>query len=390
MKFSFAFIFIVFCLFQACTSFRRDRSYRYDFSVAEIDSSELSGFCSIIAGFNREFDARVGSTIPGAVILFIRDGEIYFKQAFGYKNLGSGTRMTTDAIFRVALISKTVSAIGVMKLVEYGVISLDEPVANLMKNLQIPDTAFYSQSISFRNLLTHTSGISDHMFNFLAYSTEHDLQYIFDTHEPSVFVRAPGERFLYSNVGFHVLLLAMEGATGKNFTDLMAYYVLRPMKMQNSTFEHNLEVETRLATPYDRNLFMHSPLLEELFAASGGLYTTAGDLAHLVIQMMMVYHGKENNFILSQDSLKKMFSREVIAFFSDTMTSYWGLGFSIEQHSGNIFLHGHRGTTRGYNTAYWFCLDSKDGIIILTNGTRGHSELIEPLRLEWIKYLISR
>jgi CubicO group peptidase (beta-lactamase class C family) len=108
-------------------------------SCTKFSITEFNSLDDIIINCETQLPEIVGKNIPGAVIVFIKDGEIYYSKAFGYKNISSKDIMTTDTIFQAASISKTISAIGVMKLVEEKKIEIDRPVEFYLTRWHIPD-----------------------------------------------------------------------------------------------------------------------------------------------------------------------------------------------------------------------------------------------------------
>jgi CubicO group peptidase (beta-lactamase class C family) len=100
MKKSMFFIFLLVLVFQSC---------------AIVSIKETNTLESIVSQLDDKFNKSVGKNIPGAVIIFIKNGEIYYQQAFGYKDKENDVIMTEDANFQVASISKYFCALGIMK-----------------------------------------------------------------------------------------------------------------------------------------------------------------------------------------------------------------------------------------------------------------------------------
>lgn len=114
--------------------------------------------------FTAHIDVRIHELmktyqIPGVSMALVQDGRIVWSQAFGYADIESGRRMTTDTVCRVQSISKPVTAWGVMKLAERGEIDLDNPVSYYLKNWRLPASEFSEEKTSVRQLLSHTSGM---------------------------------------------------------------------------------------------------------------------------------------------------------------------------------------------------------------------------------------
>ncbi|MDR0511659.1 MAG: beta-lactamase family protein [Treponema sp.] len=333
-------LFIVLVQFQSCTG----RSVQEPLELRDI-----------ISTLDKYFDEEIGNTIPGAVILFIKDGEVYYKNAFGYKDLESRTRMTTDTVFRVASVSKTVAALRVMRLVEDGTISLDELVDNYLTRQRFTPSMHDIGGLTFRRLLSHTAGTRPH--------------------------------FYYQDLNYNVLQLEI---TLRNRTFLAEYVsenIFEPLNMTSSFYDVNLIPPERLATSYNNELgFPPRFFLSSAWDAAGGLYTTAGDLANLIIGMIRTYRGEENNFVVTRDTLVSMLTPHGHSLMIDGLST--GLGFFIMERDNGIVTYSHGGILPGWRAHYEFSLDTGDGIIILTNGDNGGINVIQPLLNKWIQSLL--
>src|SRR5690606_14601908 len=96
---------------------------------------------------------------PGSSIALVRGGQVTWMNAYGYADLESGRKLTTDTPMRVQSISKSVTAWGIMRLVEQGMIDLDAPVVNYIKKWRFSEAEFSSETVTVRQLLTHTAGL---------------------------------------------------------------------------------------------------------------------------------------------------------------------------------------------------------------------------------------
>ena len=323
--------------FQACTAVQRTVELR-----------------DIISSLDKQFDEEIGNTIPGAVILFIRDGEVYYKNAFGYKDLESRTRMTTDTVFRVASVSKTIAAFRVMRLVEDGTISLDDLVDNYLTRSRFPPSIHDIGGLTFRRLLSHTVGTRPH--------------------------------FYYQDINYNVLQLEIMLRTRTFLAEYVSENIFEPLNMTSSFYDESLIPAARLATSYNSELgFPPRFFLSEAWNAAGGLYTTAGDLANLIIEIMRSYRGEENNFIVTRDTLLSMLTPHGQSLMVNGLST--GLGFFITERDNGIVTYSHGGVLPGWRAHYEFSLDTGDGIVILTNGDNGGIELIQPLLNRWIRSL---
>ena len=96
----------------------------------------------------------------GAALALVRDGEVVWAEGFGTADTAAAGTVTAETVFNAGSISKTVTAWGVMRLVEQGMIELDEPVATYLTRWQFPESEFDSEGVTVRRLLSHTAGLS--------------------------------------------------------------------------------------------------------------------------------------------------------------------------------------------------------------------------------------
>src|SRR3954470_11292730 len=98
--------------------------------------------------------------VPGASVALIRDGEVALVTSYGLADRERSVPATTSTVYNVGSISKTVTAWGVMRLVEQGRIGLDDPVERYLRRWHLPASSFDPDGVTIRRLLSHTAGLS--------------------------------------------------------------------------------------------------------------------------------------------------------------------------------------------------------------------------------------
>lgn len=177
--------------------------------------------------------------------------------------------------YQVASVSKAVTAWGVMRLVQEGKLSLDEPVIAHLKRWRFPGSDARRNKVSVRHLLTHTSGLDDGLgYGFLPGEPVPRLEAALQ----QTIAREPGETFVYSGSGYAVLQLLIEDVTNRAFADYMKDAVLLPLGMTGSSFDVDTIAPQDLATSYDAEL-RPAPHRRHAAKAPVALYTTPMDLA---------------------------------------------------------------------------------------------------------------
>ncbi|WP_088280516.1 serine hydrolase [Ideonella sp. A 288] len=194
--------------------------------------------------------------LAGLAVVALRDGQVRFQAAFGRRWIdpaqpGTGLPLRHDTLVRVASVSKTVTALGAMALVEQGLLDLDADleryVGRPVRNPRHPD-----QPITVRQLLSHTSTLGD----AAGYFFEPEVSVLDLLQRPEAWLPQgrPGQWFGYANLNWTVLGTLMERVTGKRFDRLMAQRVLRPLGIDGGYFppDWHADERARLATLYRR------------------------------------------------------------------------------------------------------------------------------------------
>lgn len=198
-------------------------------------------------------DRDDGKALAGLAVEAIKDGEVAYKTAVGYQYIDpedetANVPFTTESKVRIASVSKTFVAVGIMQLYEQGLIDLDKDVSKYLgfklRNPKYPDTA-----ITCRMLLSHTSSILDG--ETYAIAPEYSLKEFF-VEDGIVYEEAghfdkkhkPGSYFEYSNLGFGVLGTIIEAVSGERFDKYMTKHILEPMGMTASFTPGDFDEDT--------------------------------------------------------------------------------------------------------------------------------------------------
>jgi CubicO group peptidase (beta-lactamase class C family) len=306
--------------------------------------------------------------VPGVIVAVIKDGEPAFKNAYGYANVKSERKMTTDDYCRVESISKSVTAWGVMKLVERGEINLDTPVAEYLKSWEFPESDYPTQKITVRQLLNHTSGLPLGTIGVRYAPTEQRPTLRESLSRHATLNRNPGLHFEYSNVGYHILELLIEEVTGLSFDLYMEEEVLRPLGMVHSGFEWRSSFADSIPHGYD---FSGHPVPPYVYPekASGGLFATVDDIAKFVCAGMLGSGGTGK--VLHRESIEQLYapSASNLGFYGFAFDSY-GFGHLIEELPNGKAAVAHGGQGTGWMTHFHAVPETGDGIVILTNSQR--------------------
>src|SRR3954463_10768239 len=226
--------------------------------------------------------------IPGGAVAVMRDGKLIYARGFGYADVENKTLVQPDALFRIASVSKTLTATAIMKLVEEGKLHLDDRVAPLIAHLTPAPGATVDprwEQITIRNLLNHTGGWDRNKPNGGFDPIDRPLIAAAAVNAPApasseTLVRYmkgmpldfnPGEKFAYSNFGFIILGRVIERVTGMRYEDFVRTRVLQPVGA-NRTRQGKSLMRDALAeevTYYMPGASLNWPLVQSVFPGEG-------------------------------------------------------------------------------------------------------------------------
>jgi len=318
--------------------------------------------------------------VPGVSIAFFDHGRIIWAKGYGLADVASGRPVTPETMFQAGSISKPVTAVAALRLVEAGQLDLDQPVNSRLRSWKVPDNAFTAeQKVTLRRLLSHGAGLTVHGYNgYRRDAVVPSVVQVLNGQAPAnsapvVADAIPGARWAYSGGGYVVTQLLLSETTGLSFPDLMRKEVLGPADMTSSTYQQPLPEALwgRAATGYRRN---GEPVAGNWYVypemAAAGLWTTPSDLARWAIEIQKANAGEPGQ-LLSPAMAHQMLTHQI---------GPWGLGVQLTNLEGSRRF-GHGGDDQGFqNDLEAFTTGSGQGVVIMTNGDAGVDLVPEILR----------
>ena len=316
--------------------------------------------------------------VPGASVAVINGGVIEWAKGYGVAEAGTATPVSPHTLFQAASISKPVAALAALRLVEQGKLALEEDVNARLTSWKIPENNFTGkEKVTLRRLLSHTAGLTVHGFGgYPADAPVPTLVQVLDGRKPanSDAVRVdvvPGSIYRYSGGGFTVAQQLLIDATGRPFPGLLAELVLRPVGMDDSTYEQPLTAERRgtaASGHLDDGRLLPGRYHTYPEMAAAGLWTTPTDLAKFLIEIQRGLQGRSS--VISTATAREMTTVE---------KSRYGLGLSIEG-TGPAARFGHGGSNEGFKCQMTAFVEGGRGAVVMTNGDRGYVLGMEILR----------
>ena len=304
--------------------------------------------------------------IPGVALAVIHGAKIVREQAYGFRDEAHKEPITPATLFQAASVSKPIAALGALRLVEQGRISLDEDINSKLRSWRVPDNHFTkNHPVTLRLILSHSAGLTvDGFPGYRVGSPIPSLLQILDgrppANTPPVRVdQIPGSKWRYSGGGYLVMQQMMIDVTGQSFADYMQDAVLRPLGMSSSTFAQPLpeSLANRAAIGFTdaprRPVEGRWHIKPEL--AAGGLWTTAGDLARFLLGIQRSLAGTSNP-VISQSMTREMLTKQK----EDS-----GLGFFLGADDPPRF--GHNGSNPGFSAVTLAEYDTGEGAVFLMN-----------------------
>jgi CubicO group peptidase (beta-lactamase class C family) len=323
--------------------------------------------------------------VPGLSLAIVQDGKIVKAKGYGVTEKGGEIPVTTATLFQAGSISKPVSALGALCLVERGKLALDENVNNRLTSWKVPRNEFTAKkTVTLRGLLSHTAGLTVH--GFPGYATDEPVPtvvQVLDGAKPAntAPIRVdvvPGSLWRYSGGGYTIMQQMVVDVTGQPFPQFMSETVLVPLGMNESTFEQPLPAERARLTAtghyVDRSLVKGKWHVYPEMAAAG-LWTTPSDLARFAIGVQAAAAGK------SGKTLSRRMAREMLTAQKNT----YGLGFGLGR-SGAASRFGHGGRDEGFDALLTACTETGQGAAIMINAnddSRMSARIIEVIAREY-------
>jgi CubicO group peptidase (beta-lactamase class C family) len=347
---------------------------------------------AVVDGLASTLQAKIGAyrrehRLPGIMAgIATRDG-LRWSYASGFADIESGRRPDARTLYRVASITKTVTATAIMQLRDEGRFRLDDPIVRFLPELErITNAHGPIEDLTIRRMLMHTSGLQGEVpwqdtEHFWMYRPE-ELAGILHLGA----VRSPVEvDRKYSNFAYELLGLLIERVSGRAWPDYVRAEILDPLGMRDTVPDPNADPDhaARRATGYDGRLYDDTPpvardLDEATFQADGGLWSTAEDLGRWIGQQLRADPAAERGEgqVLAGRTLAEMHRPTFVAKADWTMAS--GLCW-YGTRAGETILIGHSGSLNGFQTNISFSTSGKVGAVVLLNGIGNAAKLAREL-----------
>lgn len=335
---------------------------------------------------------RKQSLIPGFAVSIVNDKGILYAKGFGVSNTKENAAFTPLTINWIASVSKTFVALSVMKLVEQGKLSLDEPINSILP-YKIVNPNYPNTPITVRHLVTQTSSITDEFSPYtvgeadVVLENDTDSTKVPDYIQPNVdwhkmskkisleenirkytqpdgkwysldtFIKAePGTRFQYSNLASSIAARIVEERSGMSFIEFTKKYIFKPLKMKNTAWNFsdlNPKLVSRIYVQNDEKKPTGVAEYPQYYMTNypvSGLKTNITDLGKYVIEMIKGYNGQGK--LLNKQTYQALFEPQLNSKYlpnidltsipkNENMSVFWSITKDGEYYhlGGNIGVY---------------------------------------------------
>jgi CubicO group peptidase (beta-lactamase class C family) len=327
--------------------------------------------------------------VPGVSIAVIDAYQLDWVKGYGVRIAGEDEPVTTQTLFHAGSVAKSLSAAATLTLVEQGLLNLDEDVNQSLASWQVPENEYTRlEKVTLRRLLSHSAGLKDGLTErgpddpMPAYVTFGDqlpgmtLQQLLeglpeDDIEPTRVVSVPGTSYRYTNADYAILELLVQDRLDQPFEDFMQATVLDRLGMAFSSYHQPLPPDLRARSASEHTLDgkpVEGGRANFPFHAAGSLWTTPGDLAVFMIDLMKSYQG-EGGHLLTPRMAQQMTSPQ-IEILDNPLSDAFGLGVELHSTSQGPTVW-HSGGTWGSCSIIWFYPQIGKGAVVMTNSASG-------------------
>lgn len=308
------------------------------------------------AAFDKLIGNQYKSGEPGAVVLVAEKGRVVYRKAFGMADLELGIAMKPEMVFEIGSMTKQMTAVAVLMLMEEGKLSLQDEITKY-----IPDYPVQGHRITIHHLLTHTSGIR-------SYTSMQDWQPLWrkdltpsemiDVFKNQPMDFAPGEQYLYNNSAYFMLGYIIEKASGLSYAQFLKERIFEPLKMNNSYYGSHEQIIPLRASGYQKKEdFVNAEYLSltQPYAA-GSVMSCVDDL--LTWQMAI-----RDNKLVKKETIQLAFTDYRL---NDGKPIHYGYGWVLNEINDSPTIE-HSGGIFGYTTNGIWLPEEDVYVVMLTN-----------------------
>jgi CubicO group peptidase (beta-lactamase class C family) len=345
----------------SCSSLHPDRR--------AFEKGDLPGALTVLDTLIRDNLKR--HRIPGAAVAVVHQGQVIFSRSYGYGDTGKKVAITEDTYFMVGSLTKSFTALAVLKLIEQGKINPDANIKNYIPGFSVKNLDGGEAPITVNHLLAHTSGLTIdyyvHSTGGKRYSSADFLSQL----QKEYLCFKPGSACKYSNIGYRLLGMIVEQVTGERFESYLEKEVFKPLGLNHASFNYTTDMAFHMSKGHDGDT--ETSRVDNEDKAASGLFSTLKDLTaflqFLSSKATPVPGGIDNRRVI--DSIVKNADPAIDTFYDSKNIYSSGWYLNSYQFNGIHSVLSSSGNINGFSTAMTYLPEERLGIVLLTNSSLG-------------------
>jgi CubicO group peptidase (beta-lactamase class C family) len=317
----------------------------------------------------RLYDVREIKHIPGMALALIQNQQIIYARGLGMTSIEEeGSQVTAQTLFRIGSLSKPLTGIVLMRLVEMGKIDLDRPVKDYVDWLCFHEAGM-EEKVTLRMLLSHRAGLPTDYQPFGRREPDGLLAHIREELPRYRRIAPPGRLYCYSNLGMNLAGYLAEVVSGKPFTRVMQELLFDPLQMRHTTYDPLRAMTYPLAQGHIRQKD-GALRVEHVFAENVGYYPSVHAMSTILdLANFALLHTNGGCFqdqqVLSRESLNLMYTAQQPSFMTNGFT--YGLALSVYPPQYGTACVGHTGINYGFWSKIRIMPEAGAAAILLMN-----------------------
>ncbi|MBB3701171.1 beta-lactamase family protein [Flammeovirga yaeyamensis] len=317
--------------------------------------------------FNAKIEAK--KTV-GVSIAIVDNEKVVYSNGYGYSNKEEEIKASDQSIYRVGSITKSFTALSLLKLQEEQKLSLDDPIQKYIPELTIKSDFDTDNNIYIKDILTHTSGLPNDILNGMFTEELPKNEWIIDALNKQKMASPRNYFTSYSNVGYMLLGELIERESGMNYSEYINKEIFQSLGMKNSTVNKNIPVS-----------YLKNEQIQEssVIPSIGGINSNVLDMSKFM--MMMINKGKSSSGkLMHKTSINEM---EKERFTKTKLLDDWeGTAYALtvqevtvnnkKNSTKEVKMYGHGGDTPSFHADYKYIPELKVGVVVMSNTDAGY------------------
>ncbi|MBD0405444.1 serine hydrolase [Flammeovirga sp. EKP202] len=306
----------------------------------------------------------------GMSIAIVDNGKIVYSNGYGYSNREKEIKASDQSIYRIGSITKSFTALSLLKLQEDQKLSLEDPIQKYIPELTITSDFDSDNSIYIKDILTHSSGLPNDILNGMFSTTLPSNKWIIDALNKQKMASPRNYFNSYSNAGYSLLGELIDRESGVTYEEYIHKEIFRPLGMKNTNINTSIPVG-----------YADDKQVQEVGVISciGGINSSVLDMSQFI--MMMIDEGKfASEKIVSESTVNTMQEERSskMTLMDDWAGDAYGLMVqevtidSRDESKKEVKMYGHRGDTPIFHADYKYIPELKVGVVVLSNTDKGY------------------